>query len=79
MSTIYVGTELGPTAAPLRRAFHLFKKYSTMLRKWQQRDVLRGALYSLSDRELQDIGTTRGEIEHVARFRSVDPRGVRSA
>jgi uncharacterized protein YjiS (DUF1127 family) len=79
MSTIYFVTDLAQTAAPLRRAFHFFERCWTMLQQWQERRVLRGALYSLSDRELQDIGATRGEIEYVARFRSVDPRGIRSA
>jgi uncharacterized protein YjiS (DUF1127 family) len=79
MSTIYVVTDFGQTVAPLRRALRFLKRCWTMLRKWRERDALRGALYGLSDRELQDIGTTHGEIEYVARFRSVDPRRVRSA
>jgi hypothetical protein len=37
------------------------------------------ALFGLSDRELIDIGTTRGEIDYVASHRDIDPRGVRSA
>jgi uncharacterized protein YjiS (DUF1127 family) len=36
-------------------------------------------LCDLSDRELMDIGTTRGEIDYVASNRLVDPRGIRSA
>ena len=79
MSTIYVTTDLGQTAAPMRRAFRFFKGYRRMIGEWQARSAVRGALYGLSERELQDIGTTRGEIEHVARFRSVDPRCIRSA
>ncbi len=78
MSTTYVAAGFGQTAAPMRCAFRFFEKYWGMLRQWHERDTLRGALYGLSDRELQDIGTTRGEIEYVARSRSVDPRGVRS-
>jgi len=79
MSTIYVTTGFGPTATPTRRILRLFKAYWSMLREWQRRNALRGAMYDLSDRELQDIGTTRGEIEYVTRSRFVDPRGVRSA
>jgi len=79
MSTIYVTTAFGRTTTPLRRALSLFEKCLSMLCEWQQRNALRGAMYNLSDRELQDIGTTRGEIEYVARSRFVDPRGARSA
>ena len=32
----------------------------------------------LSDTELMDIGTTRGEIDYVASSRGIDPRGIRS-
>ncbi|WP_246738692.1 hypothetical protein [Bradyrhizobium sp. CCBAU 051011] len=32
----------------------------------------------MSDKELMDIGITRGEIDYVASNRSIDPRGVRS-
>jgi uncharacterized protein YjiS (DUF1127 family) len=66
MSTIYVTTGLGQTTTPMRRALRLFEKCLSMLCEWQQRNALRGVMYGLSDRELQDIGTTRGEIEYVA-------------
>ena len=36
-------------------------------------------LYDLSDRELMDIGTTRGEIDYVALNQGIDPRGNPSA
>jgi len=77
MSTIYM-TDLSHAAAPLRRALKLFEKCLNMLYEWQQRSALRGAMYDMSRRELQDIGTTRGEIEYVVRSRFVDPRGARS-
>ena len=32
-------------------------------------------LYDLNDRELIDIGITRGEIDYVASNRFIDPRG----
>jgi len=35
-------------------------------------------LCDLSDRELMDIGTTRGEIDYVVSNRGIDPRGIRS-
>ncbi|WP_247278265.1 MULTISPECIES: hypothetical protein [unclassified Bradyrhizobium] len=33
---------------------------------------------NLSDTELMDIGTTRGEIDYVASHQGIDPRGIRS-
>ena len=77
MSTIYV-TGFGQTTTPMRRAIRLFSNYWSMVREWQKRNSLRCGMYKLSDRELQDIGTSRGEIEYVARSRFVDPRGTRS-
>ncbi|WGR75050.1 MULTISPECIES: DUF1127 domain-containing protein [unclassified Bradyrhizobium] len=41
------------------------------------REQLRADLSGLSDRELMDIGTSRGEIDYVASNRGSDPRGVR--
>jgi uncharacterized protein YjiS (DUF1127 family) len=79
MSTIYVPAGVIRSATPLRRAVWLFEKYFSMFCEWQQRAALRGALYGMTDRELQDIGTSRGEIDYVVRDRSVDPRRGRSA
>ena len=79
MSTIYVTTALGRTATPMLRALSLFETCLNMLYEWQRRNALRGAMYNLSDRELQDVGMTRGEIDYVTRSRFVDPRGARSA
>jgi uncharacterized protein YjiS (DUF1127 family) len=79
MSTIYVTTGFGQITTPMRRALGLFEKCLSVLCEWQQRNALRGAMYHLGDRELQDMGTARGEIEYVARSRFVDPRGARSA
>jgi uncharacterized protein YjiS (DUF1127 family) len=73
MSTTYVATGFGQTDAPMRRVLRFFERYWGMLREWQRRDTLRGALYNLSDRDLQDIGTTRCEIEYVARSGSASP------
>jgi uncharacterized protein YjiS (DUF1127 family) len=44
----------------------------------RERQKLRATLSDLSDRELMDIGTTRGEIDYVASHRGIDPRGIRS-
>jgi uncharacterized protein YjiS (DUF1127 family) len=78
MSTTYVTTGFARPPRLLRRVFRLIVKYGDMFCEWQQRQALRGALYGRSDRDLQDIAITRGEIEYVARSRLVDPRGARS-
>jgi uncharacterized protein YjiS (DUF1127 family) len=45
----------------------------------RRRRKLGATLCGLSERELMDIGTTRGEIDYVASNRDSDPRGIRSA
>ena len=46
--------------------------------QWRKRDRLRTELYDLNDRELMDIGITRGEIDYFASNRGIDPQGIRS-
>ena len=79
MSTIYGATGLGQTVASTRRASSFFKKYWRAFQERRERRRLRTALCDLSDRELMDMGTTRGEIDYVASNRGIDPRGIRSA
>lgn len=45
----------------------LFSRASHALTEWNDRRATRNALSRLSDRELEDIGLTRGEIDAVAR------------
>jgi uncharacterized protein YjiS (DUF1127 family) len=79
MRTTYGATGLRQTAASTRRVSSFFKRYWGAFQEWRKRQRLRATLYDLSDRELMDIGTTRGEIDYVALSRSIDPRGIRSA
>src|SRR6202795_3720055 len=79
MSTTYGATGFGQTAASARRVSSFFKRYWGAFLERRKRQKLRATLYDLSDRELMDIGTTRGEIDYVASNRGIDPRGVRSA
>jgi uncharacterized protein YjiS (DUF1127 family) len=79
MSTIYGATGLGQTAASTQRVSSFFWRYWDAFQERRERQRLQATLYDLSDRELMDIGTTRGEIDYVASNRSIDPRGVRSA
>lgn len=56
----------------------LFRKFSAGFREWRAQRRVHCALSDLSDRELMDIGTTRGEIDYVASNRDTDPRGARA-
>ena len=78
MSTTYGATGLGQTAVSTRRVSSFFKTYWGAFQEQRKRQRLR-ATFDLSDRELMDIGTTRGEIDYVASNRGIDPRGIRSA
>ena len=78
MSTIRETTELGPVTAK-RQAYSPLETYWNAFQEWRKRQRLRATLCDLSDRELMDIGTTRGEIDYIASNHSIDPRGVRSS
>jgi uncharacterized protein YjiS (DUF1127 family) len=79
MSTTYGATGSALTAASTRRVSSFFRRYCDAFQERRRRRRLRAALCDLSDRELRDIGTTRGEIDYVASNRDIDPRGIRSA
>ncbi|KRR02843.1 hypothetical protein CQ12_07185 [Bradyrhizobium jicamae] len=76
MSTTYGATGLGQTTASTRRIFSFFNRYWGALLERRERQRVRTALCDLSDWELKDIGTTRGEIDYVASNRGTDPRGI---
>ena len=79
MSTTYGATGLGQSAASTRRASSFFKKCRNAFQQRRERRRLRAILFGLSDRELMDIGTTRGEIDYVVSNRGIDLRGTRPA
>jgi uncharacterized protein YjiS (DUF1127 family) len=60
----------GPTAASTRGILGLVKQYWRAFQ--QRRQSPRLSLQDLSDRELMDIGLTRGEIDHLTPQRSID-------
>ena len=78
MSTIHGTTELGPVSAR-RQVYSPLETYWNAFQERRKRQRLLANLCDLSDRELMDIGTTRGEIDYIASNRSIDPRGVRSS
>ena len=75
MNTIHWAIRLGLSLAPAPRVCGLLRTCRDTLQEWRQRQRLRDRLSELSDRELMDIGTTRGEIDYVASNRITDPRG----
>jgi len=79
MSTIYGATGLGQTATLAGRVSRFFKTCRDAFAERCQRQLLRDCLSDLSDKELLDIGITRGEIDYIASNRAIDPRGARSA
>jgi uncharacterized protein YjiS (DUF1127 family) len=78
MSTIYDTTGLPQTFASIKPV-GFFERFRVAFREWRERQRIHATLSGLSDWELLDIGTTRGEIDYVASHRDIDPRGVLSA
>lgn len=77
MSTTH-GTWLERTSVSTGHLCSFVWKYWDAFRERRERQKLRATLSNLSDAELTDIGTTRGEIEYVASHRGIDPRGTLS-
>jgi uncharacterized protein YjiS (DUF1127 family) len=78
MSTTYGARGLGQTAVSTRRVSSFFNGYWDAFQERRERQRIRATLCDLSNRELMDIGTTRGEMDYVASNRFIDPRGIRS-
>jgi uncharacterized protein YjiS (DUF1127 family) len=68
MSTTYGATGLGRAAAKRQVYYSPLEKYWDAFLEWRKRQRLRATLCDLSDRELMDIGTTRGEIDSSPRI-----------
>jgi uncharacterized protein YjiS (DUF1127 family) len=62
----------GPPAATARSALRLLRRYWLMFQERRRRQSLRATLQDLTDRELMDIGLTRGEIDYVTRHRAIE-------
>ncbi len=78
MSTTHGTTWLERKSVSTRHVSSFIWKYWDAFQERRERQKLRATLSDLSDRELMDIGTTRGEIDYVASHRGIDPRGIRS-
>jgi uncharacterized protein YjiS (DUF1127 family) len=79
MDTTYKVSGSRQTFAPVRLGLSLFGNCCAALLEWHKRQGIRARLLDLSDRDLHDIGISRGEIDYVASNRNIDPRGIRSA
>lgn len=77
MSTIRETAELGPVTGR-RQVYSPLETYWNAFQEWRRRQRVVASLCDLSDRELVDIGITRGEIDYLASHRGCDPRGVLS-
>lgn len=78
MTTTHRTTWLEWTSVSTGHVTSFIWKCWDALQERRERQKLSAALSKLSDRELMDIGTTRGEIDYVASHRGIDPRGIRS-
>jgi uncharacterized protein YjiS (DUF1127 family) len=76
MSTAHSAIGLGRMTGSTRCVAGFFKRYWDAFQERRKRERLRADLSELNDRELQDIGITRGEIDYIASNRSIDPRAT---
>jgi len=65
MTTTHAAIELGPATGSKWHLSRYFERCSRALQECVSARKLRATLYGLQDRELQDIGVTRSEIDHV--------------
>ncbi|MCG2625275.1 DUF1127 domain-containing protein [Bradyrhizobium sp. WYCCWR 13023] len=78
MTTMHGPAWLEWTFVSTRHVTSFIWKCWDALQERRRRQKLSATLSDLSDGELMDIGTTRGEIDYVASHRGLDPRGIRS-
>jgi uncharacterized protein YjiS (DUF1127 family) len=69
MSTTHGTTWLERTSVSTRHVSSFIWKYWDAFQERRERQKLRATLSNLSDRELLDIGTARGEIDYIASHR----------
>ena len=72
-------TDFGHATVSALRVSNLLKRYWSAFQERRNRERLRADLSGLSDRELIDIGISRGEVDYVVSNQSTDPRGIRSS
>jgi uncharacterized protein YjiS (DUF1127 family) len=70
MSTIHAATELGP-ATTKRQVYSPLENCWNAFLEWRKRKKLHTQLCQLTERELTDIGITRGELDYIASKRAI--------
>ena len=65
MNTTFSTTGLAQTTGSMRHVFSFLRRNWGAFQDWRKRERLRTDLCGLSDRELHDIGITRGEVDYV--------------
>jgi len=65
MTMTHIATGVERTAAPKFPIFSLLEMYWSAFQAWRERARARAMLHAMSDRQLRDIGLTRGEIDFV--------------
>jgi len=78
MDTAYIAVGPEQANSSKRRVLIVLARHWAAFREWRKRAGLRANLNDLSDRELMDMGTTRGEIDYIVSNPSIDPLGARS-
>lgn len=71
MSAIYGAARMRQNFGSAQRVANLFNQFLSAWRERRSRQSAKATLHGLSDRELMDIGTTRGEIDYIASHRSI--------
>jgi uncharacterized protein YjiS (DUF1127 family) len=77
MSITFPAPRTAQTIAPPRRTagpLAALKRLWVTYNNWRNEQAALAALQALSDRELKDIGLTRGDIVHAARGQAVGGR-----
>lgn len=62
----------GRLAASTRSILSSLKRYWRAFQERRQRERLRVSLHDLTDRDLMDIGLTRGDIEYIVAQRAIE-------
>lgn len=79
MSTTYGAAAREPTPALARRICSFLTRGWSAFRQQRIKVRVRATLSDLSDRELMDIGITRGEVDYVALNGAIEPPGAQSS
>lgn len=79
MNTVHGAVRLLRTSRSVRPARGFLARCRGAFQEWRTHARLRGDLCALDDRELKDIGMTRGEVDRVAPNRFIGSRAMRSS